>query len=168
MITFVLNFDKLLYFKNMKKYQYIYLILLLTIVFSSCKKKNRDQIPLVYVSINVYLSNPQYINLTTVSGWEYVLGGSRGILVYRKSQDEFKAFDRHCPYSPEDDCARVEVDSTNITAIDPCCGSKFSSYKGHLPVWHLAGFEQHFIKEIPLCDSTHLQGCYWQPLWEEE
>ena len=63
--------------------------------------------------------------LLAVGGWVYITGGSRGIIVYRFSPDEFLAFDRHCTFQVEDGC-RTDVDNTNITAVDSdCCGSKF-------------------------------------------
>lgn len=90
----------------------------------SCKKQN-NQIPEVLVDIQVNINNPGYISLQVTGGWMYFDGGSRGIIVYRRSQDEFLAYDRHCTYQPEATCGQVAVDSTNIIAVDACCGSKF-------------------------------------------
>ena len=56
----------------------------------------------------------------------YADAGVRGIIVYRRSQEEFAAYERDCPYDPNADNARVEVDSSNIIAIDRNCGSMFS------------------------------------------
>lgn len=91
----------------------------------SCKKNNQNQIPDVLVDIQVNINNPGYYQLQAVGGWRYFDGGSRGIVVYRKTIDEFVAFDRHCPYNPTDACGTVSVDSSNIIAVDACCGSKF-------------------------------------------
>lgn len=103
--------------------------LVLLVAFSTlticCKKKNKEQIPLVPVNISIYISDPQYFNISIDSGWEYITGGSRGILVYRLNRDNFIAYERHCPYKPNDECGRIEVDSSNVTVFDPCCGSKF-------------------------------------------
>lgn len=94
-------------------------------VFVSCNKDN-DQIPEVLVDIQVNINNPGYFTLQAIGGWMYFDGGSRGILVYRKSTDEFMAFDRHCPYDPTNPCGRVAVDSSNnVIAKDDCCGSSF-------------------------------------------
>ena len=95
------------------------------VLLTACKKNKTDQIPLVAVNITININNPQYINLTTVSGWDYVIGGSRGIVVYRANQDEFKAYERHCPYNPKESCGRVDVDSSNVKLIDACCNSEF-------------------------------------------
>jgi Rieske Fe-S protein len=38
-----------------------------------------------------------------------------------------------CPYDPENECARVEVDPTTYTLIDSCCMSRFNLIDG-MPV----------------------------------
>ncbi len=65
-----------------------------------------------------------YFKLNVVGGWEYITGGYNGIVVYRLNQDEFKAFDRACPYDFKNGC-RIIVESSFTTAVDSCCGSKF-------------------------------------------
>lgn len=111
--------------------------LLFTLIFTlftgffSCKKKdNSGVIPNVPVDLYIYTSDPLFFNLQVPGGWEYITGGSRGILVYRSSNSDFVAFDRHCPYQPENPCGQIEVMATNITAIDSCCGSQFSVIDG--------------------------------------
>ena len=104
-------------------------MILMGMILFSCKKES-DTIPLVEVNLVIYPNDPQYINLQIVSGWEYITGGSRGLLVYRYGQDEFRAYDRHCTYNPLDECGKVEVDSSNIIVTDLCCGSEFSIIDG--------------------------------------
>jgi len=100
-------------------------ILFFVLIFASCKKTQNQSVPYVPVNITIYPSLPQYIKLTTIGGWAYVSGGSKGIIVYRKSNDEFMAYDRHCPYKVEDGCV-VAIDSTtNIIVKDKCCNSQF-------------------------------------------
>jgi nitrite reductase/ring-hydroxylating ferredoxin subunit len=77
------------------------------------------------VNFTIAVDDPAYINLKTIGGWEYLSGGSRGIIVYRTSQTEFKAYDRHCTFQPSETCALVSVDPNNLTATDDCCGSSF-------------------------------------------
>ncbi len=109
----------------------------LKIIFASifimpfgCKKDNNNGVPIVAVDIYLYTNNPSFVNLNGVGGWVYISGGSRGILVYRKSSTEFMAYDRNCTYQPSQPCATVVVDATNILAKDTCCHSKFSIYDG--------------------------------------
>ena len=98
--------------------------LMLVLALWSCKKDNNG-IPYVAVDLYVYTSDPNFVNLNAVGGWVYITGGSRGILVYRSSNTDFMAYERHCPFEPDNTCGRVEVDSSNIIVKDPCCGSEF-------------------------------------------
>lgn len=94
-------------------------------MLSGCKRSNRSGIPYVPVNYQLVVSNPEFSQLLAVGGWVYIGGGSRGIIVYRASPDEFKAYDRHCTWMIEENC-RVTVDNTDITAVDSeCCDSKF-------------------------------------------
>lgn len=93
---------------------------------SACKDdQSNSNIPLVQVNFAIPINDPAYLNLQTIGGWEYISGGSRGIIIFRASQNEFKAYDRHCTFQPSSTCAIVSVDANNITATDDCCGSSF-------------------------------------------
>ncbi len=92
-------------------------------IFSGCKKDKND-IPEVYVDVYLYTTDPAFSPLNATSGYAYVNGGSRGILIFRKSQNEFMAYDRHCTYNvPEGNT--VTVDATGLLAADAVCSSKF-------------------------------------------
>lgn len=103
----------------------LYILLSLSLLIGSCNQDGNDVIPLVNVDLILNTSDPVYINLNAVGGWLYLNAGSRGIIVYRSSNSEFKAYDRHCTYDPTNSCALVSVEVNNITALDDCCGSKF-------------------------------------------
>ncbi|MCB9169634.1 MAG: hypothetical protein H6597_00175 [Flavobacteriales bacterium] len=91
----------------------------------ACRKDEQGGVPYTQVDFTINVNNPAYVDIQVPGGWLYLTGGSQGILVYRKSQDEFMAYDRHCPYQPANDC-RVSVDSTEVIARDAdCCGSAF-------------------------------------------
>lgn len=106
-------------------------LLLLTIVIS-CKKNRSHPVPSIPFDIAINISLPSYSQLQGVGGWTYVTGGSRGIIVYRKSYDEFVAFDRHSPAVGGTECATpLTPDSTNFLQLnDICTGAKFSLYDG--------------------------------------
>lgn len=92
---------------------------------SSCERSNPSGIPYVPVNYQLTVSNPEFAPLLAVGGWLYIGGGSRGIIIYRATPDQFMAFDRHCTFQVDDNC-RVVVDDTDITAFDSeCCESKF-------------------------------------------
>ena len=105
-------------------------IYLIGIVFSCGKQQST--IPNVLVDITVNINNPGYINLTVVGGNMYFSGGSRGIIAFRNSTDEFKAYDRHCPYQPENSCAILSIENNNVTMKCSCCSSTFSMFDGSL------------------------------------
>lgn len=92
---------------------------------SGCRKEEQGGVPYTRVDIQFNVNNPAYVDLQVPGGWIYITGGSRGIIVYRKTMDDFVAMDRHCPYRPEDGC-QVFVDATQVTVRDTvCCGSAF-------------------------------------------
>lgn len=93
---------------------------------AGCRKKQEEQVPLVSVNFTIYTTDPLYTNLQANGGHIYYSAGSRGIIIYRKEVDEFKAYDRHCTYNVTSSCGIVRVDASGITATDSCCGSSFS------------------------------------------
>lgn len=109
------------------------LFLLIFVSFSSCKKTDEHPVPNIPFDFSIDISLPSYSALMGVSGWAYVNGGSRGIIVYRRGIDEFIAFDRH---SPADEvgtsCAQplVPDDNNFLQLNDTCNNATFSLYDG--------------------------------------
>lgn len=99
--------------------------MLFAVALSGCRDNGDNQeVPYVPVDIYIHTTDPLFFDISVPGGWEYVTGGSQGLLVYRRSNDEFMVFDRHCPYQVDDNC-QVSVDSTFTSATDPCCESRF-------------------------------------------
>lgn len=109
-----------------------FFILPLFLLLVACNKTTDNGIPYYQVNLTIHTTDPSFVNLSVVGGWEYISGGSKGILLYRSSNDEFKAYDRHCTFQPSDACSRVAVDSTQIAAVDSCCGSSFLIIDGSI------------------------------------
>ena len=113
--------------KNMYLYLKIGKIIILLLIitsFFSCDE-NQSDIPNVFVDIYLDLNDPLYNGLTVPGNYEYITGGVNGILIYHTIDDEFRAYERTCPYDPE--CGKVYVDEYNFNAVDTvCCGSEFS------------------------------------------
>ena len=108
----------------MRKLKFI-LWLPFLLFFLTCKKEHQ-YVPNVYVSLTIYVNDPANIVLQNVDGWKYFEGGNRGVVVYRKSQFEFAAYERTCPYKPEESNSIVAVDTTNnIILKDASCSSQF-------------------------------------------
>ncbi len=104
----------------------------ISFLFSSCKKNSQHPVPSVPFDITINITLPSYSDLIGVSGWAYVNGGSRGIIVYRRGIDEFIAFDRHSPADPDGACANpLYPDTSNyLVLIDECNSATFSLYDG--------------------------------------
>jgi nitrite reductase/ring-hydroxylating ferredoxin subunit len=117
-------------FRKLRYYSLLLIGLALIFSGSGCKKSesstdSHNEVPVVAVNIVLNPNSTEYINLNIVGGWETLTGGYRGIIVYRKSQDEFTAFDRACPYDWSVDKARLVVDASGLTASCPNCKSKY-------------------------------------------
>lgn len=106
-------------------------LLLPLLIITACKKEEQaPDMPYVYVNFSLNPNGTQYINLNAVNGWETVTGGYNGILIFRKSINEFMAFERACPYHPTETGAQVRVDTSGITCYCPVCNSKYIMYDG--------------------------------------
>jgi len=92
--------------------------------------KNNQIVPYVYVDLYVNISLPSYSSLNAIGGWVYVSGGSKGIIVYRQTADQFSAYDRHCTYNGDNSCGPASVDSTNSYVNCSCDGSQYQLYDG--------------------------------------
>lgn len=101
----------------------IFLASILSLFLITCRRDN-GQVPLVPVNLQININQPDFFSLSVVTGWVYVTGGSRGIIVYRKSQNEFVALERNSAYNPAEGCA-VTVNSDGIIISDPCSDSQW-------------------------------------------
>ena len=111
---------------------FLFFMMVFILLTPQCKKDNNDQIPYVYVNFYLNPNSTQYSELNNVGGYIYVTGGVRGIILYRKTIDDFVALERNCPYQPLNACATVEVEQSGLLAIDSCCGSEFLIIDGSL------------------------------------
>lgn len=113
------------------KVQFI-LILLIGGLFYGCTKNKNHPVPNIPFDITINITLPSYSSLQGVSGWAYVSGGSRGIIVYRRGVDDFVAFDRHSPADPDGICPDpLTVDPDNFLQLNDSCNSAtFSLYDG--------------------------------------
>ena len=114
-------------------YSFILRFLLLSsltlILFVSCSK-NQNIVPYVYVDQYINISLPSYSSLNYIGGWTYITGGSRGIIIYRQSYDQFSAYDRHCTYNADNPCGKATVDSTNTFVECSCDSSRYQLFDG--------------------------------------
>jgi hypothetical protein len=110
----------------MKSVSSFFLVLTLFFTFISCQNTNvRDDIPRIYVYEEVNLNDFTYNALKLIGGFVYLNSGVRGIIIYKKSQNQYLAFERDCPYLPKNSCALVSMDKSTLYLADTCCTSKF-------------------------------------------
>jgi nitrite reductase/ring-hydroxylating ferredoxin subunit len=119
-------------FKLKMKYSfYFFSLIIFTALFfllARCKKNDthsHPNIPNQSVNITIYPSDPQFATTIGVpGGWVYLTGGNKGIIVYRKSNTEFMAYERTCTYDPGS-AYKLIVLSDNVTVMDSACSSKY-------------------------------------------
>jgi len=100
----------------------------------SCNKTNTSThpVPSVPVNILVYTNDPLYFSLQSIGGWQYISGGVQGIILYRKSAEEFVAIERASTQAPSDSKYRVHVLSDNFTLLDSVSKSTWSILDGQV------------------------------------
>jgi nitrite reductase/ring-hydroxylating ferredoxin subunit len=106
---------------------------LVLVFLASCSPDlSDDNIPLAHFpDIIVNLSLPSNIALIAKGGHkEFNDEGVRGIIVYCEDVGIYHAYERNCSYTPNEACATVNVDASNLFMKDPCCGSSFDFRTG--------------------------------------
>ncbi len=128
----------------MKRLRLHLLILICTLPFlQACEKypqnPNRPTTPF---SFSIYPNTLQYQELNYVSGWIYLTpeleSTSRGIIVYRLSENEFLAYDRLPPNEP-DACTDSQGQTTRLVVdypfvVDRCNNAYYSILNGQIIV----------------------------------
>ncbi len=89
----------------------------------SCENENYN-FPQVEVNLSIYLNNFEYVSVQSPGGYVYLNGGVGGILLYRKTLEEFIAYDRASTFNPTSKC-QVYVNNDFVTIEDPCSESQF-------------------------------------------
>lgn len=120
-----------------KTYRSLLLVLTVLLLSSlSCKKKAKNQnpnnhpVPFVPVSISVYPNDPIHHGVQFVGGWEYLEGGINGIVLYRKSDQEFVALERTSTFHPDRGDAKVFVMKDNFILRDSISDSRWRIFDG--------------------------------------
>ncbi|MBC6611146.1 Rieske 2Fe-2S domain-containing protein [Hymenobacter sp. BT507] len=106
------------------------LLLFLSQALLGCGSGSRNdpspQIPYAIVNEVLNLTNQENANLRFDNGAITHAGGLRGLIVVRQPGGTYTAFERTCPYQPQNACARVSIDpSSRLFLVDSCCGSRF-------------------------------------------
>jgi hypothetical protein len=113
----------------------ITLLVFVFVLFFGCKKKNntvQDNIAYQTVNFNVYPGDPLYTKLSVIGGWMYFDKGVNGIIIYRKTMQDFVAIERTSTHLPNDPDARVKVQTDNFTLKDTISNSKWQITDGSI------------------------------------
>lgn len=96
--------------------------------------------PVLPYPITIYPNSMQYYDLNFISGWAYITSDvestSRGIIVYRQSENEFLAFDRLPPNEP-DACTDSQGNTTRLVVefpyvVDHCNNAYYNILNGQI------------------------------------
>ena len=97
------------------------LLVLGSMMFAGCVEENDTPMGYVYFTINP--NSTFCTNLNHVGGYEYFIGGYKGVIIFRYSWTEFLAYERACPHCHE---VGVEVQEQSGVILEcPQCGSQF-------------------------------------------
>ncbi|MCR5013888.1 MAG: hypothetical protein K6A28_03825 [Bacteroidales bacterium] len=125
----------------MKKSLTLILSLVTVLFIGSCKEPLvNPNYPTGVVNFTIYPNSIHEYELNVVSGYKYYTSDpestSRGIIVYRLSQDEFLAYDRLPPNEPnaccdaQGNCTRLVVDFPFV--VDNCNQIKYNILDGSI------------------------------------
>lgn len=117
----------------MKKRSRMFLGWSLVVLLLSCQPDMGDD-PIPFVAFPDFVANlmaPEYQSLAVVGGYKEINSiGVRGVIVYRLNASTYLAFERNCSFRPNGACATVNVHSSSLYMVDPCCNSSFSFDNG--------------------------------------
>jgi nitrite reductase/ring-hydroxylating ferredoxin subunit len=107
----------------------LWVVLGMCLLLSSCGKDSSN-IPDVPVSFRAPLNDPRLQRLSSSGGVAVIEGhGVAGLIIYRRPDNAYVAYDRCSSVNPEQRCA-VKPDDPSLTATDECSGAKFSLFDG--------------------------------------
>lgn len=125
----------------MKNRILISVLLLASLLLQGCREYiENPNYPNAIINFTIYPNSIHEYELNTVSGYKYYtsdpLSTSRGVIVYRLSMDEFRAYDRLPPNYPnaccdgDGNCTRLVVDFPFV--VDNCNGIKYNIINGDI------------------------------------
>lgn len=108
---------------HLSKLSIILLTSLLSLGFISCDEQSD---PFPYVRIDLTLSIDTQLGNMNVGEHRFIdNAGYGGLVIYRKLQNEYQAFDRACTHDYADACILEDDENFDGILVCPCCGSKF-------------------------------------------
>jgi nitrite reductase/ring-hydroxylating ferredoxin subunit len=125
-----INHDSFITIKNnLLLMKTLFGLLLFISICTSCAKE-QNLIPDFPVNFNMPLTDPRLSRLSSAGGAVSFSGyGVAGIIIYRRADNAYVAYDRCSTVNPDQKNA-VEIDDPNLTATDRISGAKYSLYDG--------------------------------------
>lgn len=129
------------YLCSMKSKHIFFIALLTALAFSGCTETHENpNYPNAVVNFTIYPNSAHEFELNTVGGYKYYtsdpMSTSRGIIIYRLYQDEFRAYDRLPPNYPnaccdaDGNCTRLVVEFPFV--VDNCNDIKYNIINGDI------------------------------------
>ena len=125
----------------MKRILKYVILALLPLMCPGCRQiPENPNAPHAYINFTIYPNTIRYQELNVVSGWMYltseVESTSRGIIVYRLTQDEFLAYDRLPPNHPNA-CTDSQGHTTRLVfdslfVVDHCNNAYYNILNGEI------------------------------------
>lgn len=111
-----------------RKWAVLWVICLVGLMDSCTDQPNLiSPIPDVIVREQLNLNSSEALPLKLRDGTSVTIpGGIKGIIVYRRSQDNYVAFERKSPYKMEDSCGIIKPHSSGLYLIDSCHNCSFN------------------------------------------
>lgn len=103
------------------------LLFLASLGCRSDRNANQPGLRSVIVREQVFTNSQAALPLQTVPFGIYINGGLRGIILLKDPQgsNTYTAFERNCPWRPDDACATVTLHPSGSYLEDTCCGSRW-------------------------------------------
>ena len=102
-------------------------------MLGSCNKNKNHPVPSLPMDLLIYINLPSYSGLESIGGWAYASGGSKGLIIYRSSFEDFVVFDRHSPANDGTCEQALEANEDNFLQLDDLCSeAKFSLLDGSI------------------------------------
>jgi phosphoglycerate-specific signal transduction histidine kinase len=114
----------------------IYIFLATICLVSACRKRKTQQettnVPFKPLDTTLYINDPLNFKIQAIGGWIYTKSGVNGLIIYRKSQQEFTAIERTSTALPNNPKSKVYVQNDNFTCKDTVSKSTWQIVDGVL------------------------------------
>jgi hypothetical protein len=113
--------------------KWFYVLVASLVIFTACEENNDevyiDELPYVLVNEQLNLSLPAYNNLHFRNYIYLDNVGLKGIVIVKRGEHDYAAFERTCPFEPEKECSIIDAEASGIY-LECRCGNAFYNPDG--------------------------------------